>query len=46
MKSKLLLVAKIGGLVCTIAGTILNAWANSKENERILEKLVNDKLQG
>lgn len=37
-------IVKIGGLILNIAGTIATGWAGSKENEKVLEKLVEKRL--
>lgn len=38
-------VAKGAGLVLSIGGMLLNTWVNGKENEKVLEKLVNQHFQ-
>lgn len=38
-------VAKIGGLLLTIGGTIVASWVGKKETESTLEKLVDERLQ-
>lgn len=45
MKTEALVkIAKIGGLVLSVAGTVVAGWAGRKENDKTLEKLVNEKL--
>lgn len=38
-------VIKIAGLVMSMGGTIANSWAGKKENDKVLEKLVNERLK-
>ena len=38
-------IAKIGGLLLTIGGTIISSWVGTKENESTLQKLVDERLQ-
>ena len=38
-------VAKIGGLLLTIGGTIVASWVGKKETESTLQKLVDERLQ-
>ena len=38
-------LVKIFGVVLTVGGTIASAWAGEKETSKILEKLVDDRLQ-
>lgn len=39
------LIAKVGGLVCTGVGALLTTYAGKKENDKVLEKLVEEKLK-
>lgn len=39
-----LMVAKIGGIVLSVAAAIVSALVSTKENERTLQKLVDDKF--
>lgn len=38
-------VAKIGGMLLSIGGMIIASWVGSKENEQVLQKLVDERLQ-
>lgn len=44
-KINIVKVAKIGGMLLTIGGTIVTAWVGSKENEQTLQKLVDERLK-
>lgn len=37
-------IIKVLGMALTIGGTIASGWAGKKENDKTLEKLVNDRL--
>lgn len=37
-------VAKIGGMLLSIGGMVITSWVSGKENEKVLEKLVNERL--
>ena len=38
-------VAKIEGMLLSIGGMIIASWVGSKENEQVLQKLVDERLQ-
>lgn len=38
-------VARIGGLLLTIGGTIIGSWVGKKETESTLQKLVDERLK-
>jgi len=38
-------VAKIGGLLLSVGGMLITSWVTGKENEGILQKLVEERLQ-
>lgn len=44
MNEKIIKVGKVVGIVLSIGGSVLTAWINGKENEAILEKLVEKRL--
>lgn len=39
------IVSKIAGFALTGVGTLLTAYAGKKENDKVLEKLVEEKLK-
>ena len=45
MKIDVIKIVKIAGLVLSVAGTVATGWAGSKENERTLGKLVEDRFK-
>ena len=44
-KLDLLKVAKIGSLGLSLIGAGLTSWISSQENKKVLEKLVDERLQ-
>lgn len=38
-------IVKVVGLLLSAAGTVATGWAGSKENEKVLEKLVEERLK-
>jgi hypothetical protein len=44
-KDNIVKVAKIGGMLLSIGGMVLTSWVSSKENEKTLQKLVEEHLQ-
>ena len=38
-------IAKIGGMVLSVGGMLITSWVSSKENESVLKKLVEERLQ-
>lgn len=40
----LLKLAKVGGLLLSIGGMVVTSLVSSKENEKVLEKLVDKRL--
>lgn len=44
MKVGLVKIAKIGTVLLTIGTALLTSWVSGKENEKILAKLVDEKL--
>lgn len=45
MKFDVIKAVKIAGMVLGVVGTIATGWAGSKENERTLGKLVEDRFK-
>ena len=45
MNQKIVKIIKIASIVASILGTIGAAWADGKENEQTLKKLVEENLQ-
>lgn len=41
----LLKVAKGTGMLLSIGGMLVTSWVSGKENEKVLEKLVNEHLK-
>lgn len=41
----ILKVAKGAGLLLSVGGMLVTSWVSGKENEKILEKLVNEHLK-
>ena len=44
MKNNFVKIAKIGGILLSIGGMIISSIVSSKENEQILQKLVDERL--
>ena len=44
MNQKIVKIVKIASIVASILGTIGTAWADGKENEITLQKLVDERL--
>ena len=44
-KFNIVKVVKVASVVASVAGMIGSAWAGSKENESMLRKLVEERLQ-
>lgn len=42
LKIDVVKLAKIAGMILTVAGTVVTGWVGTKENEKTLEKLVED----
>lgn len=38
-------LAKIGGMLLSVGGMLITSWVGTKENESILTKLVDERLQ-
>lgn len=38
-------IAKIGGMVLSVGGMLVTTWVTGKENESMLTKLVEERLQ-
>ena len=45
MKIDIIKVVKIAGMALSFAGMIASGWAGSKENEKTLEALVNNRFK-
>ena len=45
MKIDVVKVVKVTGMILTIAGTLASGWVGTKENEKVLEKLVDERLK-
>lgn len=45
MKINVITVVKIVGVALSVAGTLATGWAGKQENNKMLEKLVNDRLE-
>ena len=43
--NKIVKIVKVVGLLMSAAGTVATGWAGSKENEKVLEKLVEERLK-
>lgn len=38
-------LAKGAGMILSIGGMLVSSWVGSKENEKVLEKLVDERLK-
>lgn len=38
-------IAKIGGMVLSVGSMLLTTWVSGKENEKTLQKLIDERLQ-
>ena len=43
-KFDVLKIAKIGGVVLSVGSMVLTTWVSGKEQEKTLQKLVNERL--
>lgn len=44
-KIDIIKIAKIGGTILSVCGMLVTSWVSSKENEKVLEKLIEERLQ-
>ena len=45
MKVDVIKAAKVAGLACNVAGVLLTGWSTSKDNNRVLAKLVEEAVK-
>jgi len=45
MNKTTITIIRIGGLLCTIVGTIASGWAGAQENKIVLNELVEKHFQ-